>query len=195
MRLLLDTCATADEAKEALLTAKQYYTFVPCHYIVADKAGDSFIYENSTGRNVQHVIDGTGRPQVITNFQVHKHPTPDQMPQGALTLETNAFWRFQTLTDRISKQKDLFTPDDLKTNNGCVNIMRLFEEMGADPAFASIAANVQSRTLWHSLYDQQAGTVEFSFYLDDIVHADGTHTERRSDYLRFGLEAHSDQEI
>ena len=194
MRLLLDTCATAEEAKEALLTTKQYYTFVPCHYIVADKAGNSFIYENSTGRNVQHIFEGAGRPQVITNFQVHKHPTPDQMPQGALTLETNAFWRYQTLTDRISKQNDLFAPDDLKANNACVNIMRLFEEMEADPAYGSIATNVQARTLWHSLYDQQGGTVEFSFYLNEKVHADGAHTERRSDYLSFALETYREQE-
>jgi len=34
-----------------------------------DRAGDSFVYENSTGRNVQHVIDGGGRPQIVTNFQ------------------------------------------------------------------------------------------------------------------------------
>jgi hypothetical protein len=61
--------------------------------------------------------------------------------------------------------------------------------MSADPAYGSIAANVQSRTLWHSLYDQQAGTAEFSFYLGEEVHADGTRTEHRSDYLRFALEA------
>ncbi len=47
MRWLLDTCATTDEAKVALLTIKQYYMFIPCHYIIADRAGNSFIYENS----------------------------------------------------------------------------------------------------------------------------------------------------
>jgi hypothetical protein len=67
--------------------------------------------------------------------------------------------------------------------------MKLFEEMSADPAYGSIAANVQSRTLWHSLYDLQAGSAEFSFYLGENVHADGTRTEHRSDYLRFALEA------
>jgi hypothetical protein len=188
MRLLLDTCATTVEAKEALLTAKQYYAFVPCHYIVADRAGNSFIYENSTGRNVQHIIDGARQPQVVTNFQVHRHPTRDQMAQGPLTLETNAFWSYQTLVDRISKHRGLFTPEELKANNDCVNIMRLFEEMGADPAYGSIAANVQARTLWHSLYDQQAGTVQFSFYLGEEARADGAHVERRSEYLTFALE-------
>jgi hypothetical protein len=193
MRCLLDTCATADEAKEALLTAKQYYTLAPCHYIVADRAGSSFIYENSTGRNVQHVIEGTGRPQVVTNFQVHKHPTPAQVPSGPLTLETNTYWRFLTLTERISKHEGPFSPDDMKANNARVSIAKLFEEARADPSYFSIAASVTARTLWHSLYDQEAGTVEFSFYLSETVDADGTIKERRSDCLKFALEGYRGQ--
>jgi hypothetical protein len=91
--------------------------------------------------------------------------------------------------DRISKQNEPFTPNDLKANNDCVNITRMLEEMHADPAQGGTAVNVQARTLWHSLYDQQAGTAEFSFYLGERVHADGTRTELRSDYLKFALEA------
>lgn len=189
MRLLLDTCATVEEAKEALLTIKQNYVFVPCHYIVADRAGNSFIYENSTGRNAQHVIDGAGEPQVVTNFQLHRHPTPDTMPGGPLTLENNAFWRYRTLTDLIARRHDPFTPEDLKSNNACVNILEMLEEVSAGSGDGSIAANVQSRTLWHALYDQQAGIAEFSFYLGEEANSDGTRTERRSDYLKFALGA------
>lgn len=60
MRLPLDTCATVAEAeaKEALLTVKQHYRFIPCHYFVADRSGESFIYENSTCRNIQYLFDG-----------------------------------------------------------------------------------------------------------------------------------------
>ena len=54
-------------------------------------------YENSLGRNVQHVIEGLGHPQVITNFQIHRHSAPDQMLQGELSLETNSFWRYQNM--------------------------------------------------------------------------------------------------
>jgi hypothetical protein len=189
LRFLLDTCATADEAKEALLTSKQYYGFIPLHYIVADKAGKSFIYENSTGRNVQHIIDGNGQPQVVTNFQIYKHPTVDQMPKEALTWENNAFWRYQKLRERISQQKALFTADDIKANHACVNFMKLIEEMRADPTYEGNPADNRVRTLWHSLYDQQARTAEFSFYLGEEVDAGDTYTEHRSDYLRFTLEA------
>lgn len=188
-RGLLDTCATAEEAKEALLTVKQYYFLVPCHYIVADRAGHSFIYENSTGRNVQHVIDGVGKPQVVTNFQVCKHPQGDAKSAEALTIENNAFWRHATLSQRIAEHHAPFTTEDLKANNACVNVQTLLAEMSSGQAAKNLAANVQARTLWHSLYDQHAKTVEFSFYLGDVVHADGTRTERRSDYLKFTLAA------
>ena len=39
VRYLLDTCATVDEAKDALLLAKHYYFFTPCHFVVADRSG------------------------------------------------------------------------------------------------------------------------------------------------------------
>ena len=39
VRYLLDTCATVDEAQQALLLAKHYYFFTPCHFVVADRTG------------------------------------------------------------------------------------------------------------------------------------------------------------
>ena len=190
MRLLLDTCATVAEAKEALLTIKQHYRFVPCHYIVADRAGHSFIYENSTGRNVQYVIDGTGQPQVVTNFQLYKHPTPETMLDGPVTLENNtfnAFWRYRVLTDQIASRQGGFTVEEMKANNACVNVLKVIEGMSADSLQRSLAAGT-ARTVWHSLYDQQAGSVEVSFYLGEEVQADGTRRERRSDYLTVTLD-------
>ena len=187
MRFLLDTCATAEEAKEALLTAKQCYFLVPCHYIVADQAGNSFIYENSTGRNVQHVVDGGGKPQIVTNFQVYKHAASDTMSAETLTPENNALWRYATLTRRIADRPDRLTPDDLKANNACVNVQKMLEIVASGSKDHSVAANIHSRTLWHSLYDQQARSVEFSFYLGDDRRGSGAPGERRSDSLRFSL--------
>jgi Acyl-coenzyme A:6-aminopenicillanic acid acyl-transferase len=187
MRLLLDTCATVAEAEEALLTVKQYYRFVPCHYLVADKDGHSFIYENSTGRNVQHVIEGTeGQPQMLTNFQLYKHPTTDTMPNGRLTLENEAFWRYRRLLDRIAHHPGGFTADEMQAIHACVNIQQVYEALSTDPSQRDQAA-AMNRTVWHSLYDQQAATVQVSFYLGETEHPDGTRRERRSDYLTFEL--------
>jgi hypothetical protein len=59
----------------------------------------------------------------------------------------------------------------------------------ADPAWREQFYGMNARTVWHSLYDQQAGTLEVSFYLGEEVQADGTRRERRSDYLKVTLEA------
>lgn len=187
MRYLLDTCATVDEAKQALLISKQYYAFIPCHYIVADQNGNSFVYENSTWRNRQHIIDGTGQPQAVTNFQLHRNLTSDNVPDDTQIAKDGVCLRYQTLIERIAKHEGFFTPSDLKAHSASVNVfnmaMKQKMETGED-----IPSPEHSRTLWHSLYEQQAKTAEFSFYLGEEVHTDGTHTEHRSDYLKFALE-------
>jgi predicted choloylglycine hydrolase len=187
MRFLLDTCATSEEAKTALLAAKQYYSLAPCHYIVADQAGNSFVYENSTGRNVQHMIDGKGRPQIITNHQLHTSRAAEDSSIEALTLENNSRWRYRTLLDRVAAHRGPFTAADLKASNACVNISELLKTIEADPTQRSIAAGINSRTLWHSLYDQNARNVEFSFYLGEDAQPGGARTERRSDYVKLSL--------
>ena len=53
-RLLLDTCATAEEAKEALLMTKKSYSFNPVHYLVADRHGKGFVWEYSQHRNREY---------------------------------------------------------------------------------------------------------------------------------------------
>ena len=190
MRLLLDTCATAAEAEEALLTIKQYYRFAPLHYIVADKAGHSFVYENSTGRNVQHVIKGAGQPQLITNHQLYKHSTPETIPSGPPTPgDVGSFWRYRLLSDQIASHQGNFTAEEMKANNACVNFLKVVEAVSDDPAQRDQVARMGFRTVWHSLYDQPAGAVEVSFYLGEDVQADGKRLERRSGYLNFTLEA------
>ncbi|MDQ4089090.1 MAG: carcinine hydrolase/isopenicillin-N N-acyltransferase family protein, partial [Actinomycetota bacterium] len=47
LRFVLETCASTAEAREALLAAKQHYMFLPCHFLVADATGDSFVWERT----------------------------------------------------------------------------------------------------------------------------------------------------
>lgn len=182
MRWLLDTCATADEAEQALLTAKQYYA---CHYIVADRVGRSFIYENSTGRNTQYVLEGNRRPQVVTNFQVDRHPR---------------WTRFSA--SRCRCEQCVLAVPGAHTAGGITRgavrsgrceggqLMRgrapgaRYVECGS----AKSTVEVGSRALWHSLHDQRPGIADFSFYLRDDAGADRTTRERRCEYLRFALD-------
>jgi Acyl-coenzyme A:6-aminopenicillanic acid acyl-transferase len=185
MRLLLDTCATVAEAKESLLTMKQYYRFIPLHYLIADRTGRSFIYESSTGRNVQHIIDGDGRPQVLTNFQLHKHLTPKALASAHVAMENEASWRYNKLMERIGSGLGRFTPADMKQAIACVNVVNMIDTLPEDSPLRAVT----TRTIWESLHDQQAATLECSFYLGEDVQPDGKRRERRSDYLRFTLDA------
>src|SRR5262245_59482648 len=83
LRMLLDTCANVDEAKEALLTTKQFYEFIPCHYLVADRHGRAFVWEYSQAHNKEHIIENPGRPLVTTNFSLHRHMDGNGPPSAA----------------------------------------------------------------------------------------------------------------
>src|SRR5262245_17867822 len=72
MRLLLDTCATVEEAKETLRATKQYYQYVPVHYLVADRNGKAFIWEYSGSHNKEYIMESPGEPLVMTNFTLSK---------------------------------------------------------------------------------------------------------------------------
>lgn len=181
VRLLLDTCATVEEAKQTLLTIKQYYTYVPCHYMIADVSGNSFIYENSTGRNRSIIVDGGGHPQVCTNHQVYNQEISEE-PE--LTLQTNSQWRYATLQNRVSAQQQ-YTVADMRDNSDSVGVKHLVKEMLKSPDFLSVAANVNSRTLWYSLYDLTDLTVEIDFYLNSHVTEDGEYHEERSQIFKF----------
>jgi len=184
-RLLLDTCATVEEAKYLLLTVKQYYQFVPCHYIIADASGRSFIYENSSGRNQSIILDGGGEPQVCTNHQVYRQQL-DGIPE--LSLQTNSQWRYATLQQRVAAQ-ERFTPAEMRANSASVGIKQLFHEMKHAPQFRSIAANVNSRTLWYTLYDLTERRIEIDFYLHSRVTDDGDYEEDRSEVFTFQMPA------
>ena len=190
MRYVLDTCATAEEAMTAMLLVKQYYQLVPCHYLIGDRHGNSFVYENSTGRNLQYIIEGMGQPQVVTNFQLHQHPSRDQLSSSDFSLATEAFWRYATLTELLHQHNGGFDEDRMKAANACVSVQQMFKRLGADAANRSIPASVRSRTLWHSLYNVEQGTVAVDFYLGETCNGDTT-TEIRSGYYEFALSSNA----
>ncbi|HZG66122.1 MAG TPA: hypothetical protein VEZ12_05230 [Herpetosiphonaceae bacterium] len=184
---VLDTCATAEEAITAMLLVKQYYLLVPCHYIIGDRHGNSFVYENSTGRNIQYIVEGTGRPQVVTNFQLHQHLPREQMSSSDFSsLATESFWRYATLEEMLHQHDGGWSEDAMKSANACVSVRQMLEQLGADPANNSIPANMLSRTLWHSLYNVEQRTVAVDFYLCETGEGDSTK-EIRSGYYEFAL--------
>lgn len=173
-RFLLDTCATVDEAQAALMATKQYYSFIPCHYIIGDRSGRSFIWEYSAGHNREYIIDGGGQPQIITNHPIYKYKSVDELPKQE--PGGGSYYRLRKMHDEISKVGGKHSLENIKQTNFCVR--------AAEPAVPD--GRKPNRTLWHSIYDAKDLTLQLDFYLGDGPSTDAA--QRRSGYLAFKLE-------
>lgn len=178
-RFLLDTCATVEDAKEALLLSKHYYAFFPCHYLVADRHGHSFVWEYSHAHNKEYIIEGDGGPQIMTNFLLHRYQSEEEMPEDDYDLGL-PFSRYRTLRRAIAEESGKITPEFMIAANASV----AFE----DKTFLRPAA-APTRTLWHNLYDTGERSMEVDFYLRDEPDPEtpGRKRSARSGYFRFQL--------
>jgi len=172
MRYLLDNCKDVEEAKQALLYLKHYYGFIPCHYIIADRFGNSFIFEFSASRNKTFIIDGDG-PQCITNHLVSKYKSIDELS------DEDSHVRFKTLHSAVSKKRK-FSIDEIKSINSMVAV---------PPKAFNHPEHAPVRTLWHALYDTEKRSLSVKFYLGEKP--DPTDKEKviftYSDYIEFQL--------
>ena len=178
LRMLLDCCATTDQAKEALLMTKQYYEFIPVHYLVADRHGNAFVWEYSHAHNREYIIEDPKRPLISTNFSLHRHMEGDRPPSAQKSEKICA--RYCELAKRIAGESGKLTVDFIKQNHQAVAV--------AAPA-AFFGGQSPVRTLWHSLYFPQQRKMQVSFYLGDEPDPEQPGKTRilRSDYLEFLL--------
>ncbi len=162
-RFLLDTCTTVDEAIEALYGAKQYDNFITCHYLVADSAGDAFVWERDT-HNREHVIRAIDAPMCVTNYLLHRHPGVDALP--ADRPDANMYQRAQILDSR--------TRTGPLSHHDIADALRTVRVEGPDPV---------ARTVWSAIYDLEARSVELDFYLGETPHGQ----QRRSPPIQIAL--------
>jgi Acyl-coenzyme A:6-aminopenicillanic acid acyl-transferase len=177
LRMLLDTCATVEEAKEALLTTKQYYEFIPVHYLIADRHGKAFVWEYSQAHNKEYIIENPGKPLVATNFSLHRYLVDGKPPPTDKVKSVCP--RYCLLTDRLAAEKEKVSVDFIKQTHKQV-----------DANFTPKTGNrAPSRTLWHALYVPEKRSLQISFYLHDEPDPDKAGQMRivRSEYLEFGV--------
>lgn len=175
-RLLLDTCATAEEAKRQLLRTKTYAFMIPCHFLVADRHGNSFVWEWSFKQGTEHIVEGGGDIQAVTNHLLHE-PAP-----ASISVETDPGWthtRLARFIEAVTSVGNDISPGDMRDAHAGVRFTKAFaREITGDPD-----ADTVGRTIWHAVYDIEARSIDVSFYLGD--NEDGT--DRRSEYQSFEL--------
>lgn len=170
VRHLLDTCADAEEAKAALRRARLYYSMAPNHYIIADRHGHAFIWENAPAMDEGHVIEMKDGPLATTNFLHHRHPDPEKHPEEKDPL--GWFNRHRTIRERIDGHEGKFAVPFMMETSRCVSLTYPMPEK----------IQATGRTLWHALYYPERLKVVIDFYLGE-----GDEKIRRSGYRTFEL--------
>jgi predicted choloylglycine hydrolase len=153
MRYLLDNCRNVEEAKEAMLSLKHFYSFIPCHYIIGDRSGKSFIFEFSPNRNRSYIIEGKG-PQCITNHLVFHHQKAEDFNGQD---SGNSLLRYKTLYESASENKK-FSLEEIASINKLVAVP---PKAPGRPEYAP------GRTLWYAQYDVDDCTLTVRFYLGE----------------------------
>jgi hypothetical protein len=158
------------EAQAALLQAKLYYTAIPCHYLVADRHGRSFVWENSPSMNEGFLFDGGGDVQVTTNFMWQLHPDPARLP--AESSPYGSFNRYRRVMEAVRGKLDLDAVRSIACSVANTSPM-------PEPPSAG------GRSLWHALYFPEERRMEVDFYLGE---GEGGAI-RRSGHVPFALRA------
>jgi hypothetical protein len=177
-RMLLDTCASVAEAKEMLLQTKQYYEFIPVHYLVADRFGNAFVWEYSHAHNKEYIIENPKQPLVTTNFSLHRHLAKGLPPSAEQAAKVCP--RYCTLLERLGTHAGKMSDEFIKGTHRKVDAVKPHTAGQKRPPH---------RTFWHALYYPEERRVQISYYLRDEPVADQPEQIRiiRSNYLEFRL--------
>jgi hypothetical protein len=177
LRLLLDTCGNVAEAKEALLQTKQYYAFVPCHYLIADRFGNAFIWEYSTDHNREYILEDPAKPIVMTNFNLSKRLNNGRPP--SVEQAKSSCRRYCLLTEQLAE------PGAVSEER----IKQIHRKVDAALPKSAEPHRPPVRTLWHALYYPEQRRMQISFYLRDeeIPGQPDKVKIVRSDYIEFRL--------
>lgn len=180
MRLLLDTCANAEEAKIAMLQNRIYDVAQGIHYLVADRHGNSFIFEVSHLDQQAYITDGGGKPQVMTNSPVWALPPPDEYPK-AFDDPYDSLYRYQVLQNLLKEHEGKYTFSFMVEANEKVFPRTATASLGGGPAMTL-------RPVWQVVYDQTDLAMKIRFWLRDSGTDGHGHAELvMSEWFDFGL--------
>jgi hypothetical protein len=183
MRMLLDTCSSAKEAKQALEDNRIYYNVMPCIYLVCDRTGNSFVFDPCFGKGKPGIRNGAGTPMVLTNHL----PSNEPENRSIMEIGTSTFERRDKLTRELARKSAPYTTEDIKEINASVAVSKVISWVQEEHRPEIAASAGLARTLWHAVYDAGAPNLEVKLYLQDEPTPDGGFEEHYTDYFRFML--------
>ncbi len=179
MRLVLDRCANVEEAKVAMLENRIYDVVEGMHYLVADRHGNSFIFEVNHLDQRAYITDNGGKPQVMTNSPVWALPPPEKYPKK-FADEYDSLRRYKVLSDLVKEHKGKYTFSFIVKANEKVFPRKAIQNLGGP--------GMTLRPVWQVVYDQTNRAMKIRFWLKDgDTDAEGRAKLLMSDWFDFGL--------
>ena len=184
LRLLLDTCANVEEAKQTLMATKQYYQYVPVHYLIADRHGNAFVWEYSKSHNKEYIVESPGEPLVMTNFTLHTRLDNNKPPSPEAARQVCK--RYAYLSEKLAAG-----------NLDDTTIREIHKSVDAQMSQAADTTRPPMRTFWHAFYYPEDRRVRLSYYLGEEPWPGepGLVKQIRSDYVEFSLAPTSGQAV
>jgi hypothetical protein len=161
-----------------LLQTKQYYQYVPAHYLIADRFGNSFVWEYSHAHNKEFIIENPNQPLVMTNFSLNRHLDQNRPP--AADQVRNICKRYALLTEQLAAGAGKISEELIRETH---------KKVDAELPASADKSRPPIRTFWHALYYPEERRMKISFYLhDEPASPDANRVQvARSNYLEFRL--------
>jgi len=178
-RQLLDTCATVEEAKEGILRGKIYDIGKGAHYLIADRYGNSFIYERNPKDLRSHISDNGGQPQIMTNHPIWEYMDVSEFPT-----------HFEDPYDSMNRYRILY--NTLRDHQGKYDVdfaVKANEMVFPRGTNATLGGpSMTLRPNWQVVLDLDERSMQVRFYLHDgKTTADGVDSVM-SDFSTFRLQ-------
>jgi predicted choloylglycine hydrolase len=163
IQYLLDTCSTAHEAAEALKQLDHYHAAIPVHLLIADKQGDSFVFEYASDGTKKVFVKGSSTtPLKITNFQLNRLSDAAMKKKIESRHTENGFDRYRILEKRLDQIQFPVTEKLIQETNAAVYVHADSEDK-------------LDRTLFHCIYDISSCSVK-------VCHLPTTQQSKRQFY-------------
>ncbi len=180
--MLLETCATVEEAKQKILNNRIMNVIMCAHSIIADAAGNATIFEIDGGSGAYIFTDRqANEPLFITNHPVSRFPEPSTYPEFNASAEHNTFQRQIILRDAYAGLKPPFKKADATAMTDAVHCAFIDDKKAE--------AGTNERTLINTTADLSKPEISVRWYLGDVGPIAGTNhmKDRISDYYTFGF--------
>jgi len=182
MGMVLNTCATVEEAKIAILRNHVAEVVVGLHLLIADVSGAVTGFEIDHDTQSYRFTDRrVNEPFLCTNHPVHLYPTPDTYPEIDMSREHNTFTRQVLLRDKFATLEAPYKREDATALTDVVHCAF------ADDKKAEAAP--RERTLYNINADLSKPEISVRFYLGDVGPIAGTNhmEDRMSDFYTYSF--------